>query len=189
MLVETPADAELREGAAGAGDRGAEVATAARELGEHGVEVRADLRPRRGRAAVEADTGATRRAVRRDLAGVGAEALGRVLGRDTALQRRAAQADVVLRELQIGERLARGDPHLRLDEVDVRDLLGDGVLDLDARVHLDEDDLARARTRGLEQELDGARVLVADRPGERDGVAVQVHPQARHRGSAPERSR
>ena len=34
------------------------------------------------------------------------------------------------------------DRELRFDDVDARDELGDGVLDLDARVHLDEEELA-----------------------------------------------
>ena len=51
-------------------------------------------------------------------------------------------------EAEVGERLAGGDPHLRLHEVDVGDLLGHGVLDLDARVHLDEDVVAVAGRAG-----------------------------------------
>ena len=62
---------------------------------------------------------------------------------------------------------------MRLHEVDVGDLFGHRVLDLDARVHLDEDVLARALPRRVEQELDGARVDVVDRLRERDRVAVQ----------------
>ena len=77
-------------------------------------------------------------------------------------------------EAELGEGLARGDAHLRLHEVDVGDLFGDGVLDLDARVHLDEDDARRLRSPAVSsEELDGAGVLVADRLGEGDGVAVE----------------
>ena len=64
----------------------------------------------------------------------------------------------VLAEAEVGQGLAGGDPHLGLHQVDVGDLLGDRVLDLDARVHLDEDVVAV----GVEQELDGAGVAVAD---------------------------
>ncbi|GAB7302805.1 hypothetical protein MAFF212519_06560 [Clavibacter michiganensis] len=134
--------------------------------------MRADLRAGRDRAAVDADPAAARRAVRRDLARVRAEALRRVLGRDAALERRAAQHDRVLAEAELGEGLPRRDAHLRLHEVDVRHLLGHGVLDLDARVHLDEDVLPGARPVGVEQELDRAGVDVADAPGERDRVGV-----------------
>ena len=47
----------------------------------------------------------------------------------------------------------RRDPHLGLDEVDAGDLLGHRVLDLDPRVHLDEEVVAGR----VDQELDGAR--------------------------------
>ena len=58
----------------------------------------------------------------------------------------------------IGEALAGGDADLGLDEVDAGDHLGDGVLDLDARVHLDEVELAIL----VHEELDGACVAVSD---------------------------
>ena len=49
------------------------------------------------------------------------------------------------------------------DEVDARDQLGDGVLDLEAGVHLEEEELAV-----LVEELDGAGVDVAARLGDLD---------------------
>ena len=49
-----------------------------------------------------------------------------------------------------------GDAELLGDEVEAGDLLGDAVLDLQPRVHLEEEELAV-----LEQHLDGARVHVA----------------------------
>ena len=48
---------------------------------------------------------------------------------------------------------ALGDADLRLDDVDAGDHLGDGVLDLDARIDLDEVELAGV---GIHQELDRA---------------------------------
>src|SRR5690606_35498565 len=74
--------------------------------------------------------------------------------------------DVLLPQAEILERLTARDPDLRLDEVDERDLLGDGVLDLDARIGLDEVVLAV----GAEQELERARVAVADGARELDRV-------------------
>ena len=68
------AQAELGESAAGPHDRRREVAAAAGHLDEHRVEVRADLGAGGDRAAVEPDARAARRAVGRDLAGVGPEA-------------------------------------------------------------------------------------------------------------------
>ena len=166
------ADAELRQTALGARHRGREVAAAGRHLGQHRVEVRADLRTGLHRAAVETDSGAAGRAVGGDLARVRAEVGRRVLGRDARLQGRAVQLHGVLRQPQLGERGAGRDAHLRLHQVDVGDLFGDGVLDLDARVHLDEDVLPGALPRGVEQELDRSGVDVADRLRERDRVAV-----------------
>nr|RZI37400.1 hypothetical protein BJQ95_00159 [Cryobacterium sp. SO1] len=168
------ADAELGQGTLGTGDRRGIVAAAAGELGEHRVEVRADLGARVDSAAVQADAGAAGRAIGGDLAGVGAEPAGGVFGGDPALQGETAQLDRVLAEAQVGEGLPRGDADLGLHEVDVGDLFGDGVLNLDARVHLDEHVLAGALAHGVEQELDGAGVDVADRPGEGDGILVQA---------------
>jgi hypothetical protein len=48
---------------------------------------------------------------------------------------------------------ALADADLRLDDVDAGDLLGDRVLDLDARIDLDEVELAGV---GVHQELDRA---------------------------------
>ena len=51
------------------------------------------------------------------------------------------------------------------------------MLDLDARVHLDEDVLAGSLARRVDEEFDGARVHVADRLGEGDRVAVKRRAQ------------
>lgn len=51
---------------------------------------------------------------------------------------------VLLLQAEVGEALAGGDPHLALHQVDIGHLFRDRVLDLDARIHLDEDDLAGA---------------------------------------------
>ena len=56
-----------------------------------------------------------------------------------------ARDGVLVAEPELGERRAGGDAELGLDEVDAGDLLGDGVLDLDARVALDEEVLAASR--------------------------------------------
>src|SRR6185312_11092454 len=111
---------------------------------------------------VETDAATTGRAIGRDLAGVRPESRGRVFGRDPALQRGTAAHDVVLVQPELVEGLTEGDAHLRLHQVDIRDLFGDRVLDLDTRVHLDEDVLAFALSRRVEQELDRARVDVAN---------------------------
>ena len=68
------------------------------------------------------------------------------------------------------QRLAGGDADLPLDEVDAGDHLGDRVLDLQAGVHLEEEELAV-----LVDELDRAGVVVADRLGRLDrGLAHRL---------------
>ena len=62
------------------------------------------------------------------------------------------------------ERLARRDAQLPLDEVESGHEFGHRVLDLQARVHLEEEELAV-----LVEELDGARVDVAAGLGDLDG--------------------
>ena len=69
--------------------------------------------------------------------------------------------DVVLGDRQ---RLARGDQDLLAHDVDAGDLLGHAVLDLHARVHLEEEVLAV-----LQQALDRAGRVVADGLGGVDG--------------------
>ena len=66
----------------------------------------------------------------------------------------AADLHVVLLR---GQLLAGGDQQLRLDEIDAGDQLGDRMLDLDARVHLDEVELAV-----LVEELERAGAAVVD---------------------------
>ncbi len=85
------------------------------------------------------------------------EACTRVFGVHARFDAVTAQHDVVLHE---GERLARRDAQLLLDEVDAGDLFGDGVLDLQPRVHLHEEELVGPV--GGHDELDGAGAAVGD---------------------------
>src|SRR5258708_38957409 len=66
----------------------------------------------------------------------------------------AVKPDVALHEVELA---AGGDADLLQDEIDVGDLLGHRMLDLDARVHLDEVEGAV-----LVQELDGADAEIAE---------------------------
>ena len=68
-----------------------------------------------------------------------------------------------------------GDADLRLDEVDAGDFLGDGMLDLQARVDLDEVVPAVL----VEEELDRAGVGVAGVLAEANGVGEQPVAQVR----------
>mmetsp|Transcript_15979 Transcript_15979/g.37862 ORF Transcript_15979/g.37862 Transcript_15979/m.37862 type:complete len:629 (-) Transcript_15979:82-1968(-) len=106
--------------------------------------------------AVHAHAEAGRVAVDGERAGVGREVALGVLGGDAALHGDARGVDVLLHQTDLLEGRAARDAHLRLDEVDAGDLLGDGVLHLDAGVDLDEVVLAV----GLDEELDGAGVQV-----------------------------
>ena len=143
--------------------------------------MRADLGGHVG-AAVEPHTGAARRAVGADHPGVGAEAVRRVLRGHPALQRGTADPDLVLPQVHLGQGHPARDPQLGDHQVAAGHLLGHGVLDLDARVHLDEHVLPAL----VEQELHGAGVDVADVAGERDGVGADavadLRVQVRRRG-------
>ena len=98
-----------------------------------------------------------------DLAGGGAER-HRVLGIDAALDGVAVELDVLLRDREL---VPIGDADLLEDEVDVGDHLGHRVLDLDARVHLDEIEPAV-----LVEELDGADAEILELAHRlRDGLA------------------
>ena len=77
-----------------------------------------------------------------------------VFGVDAAFDRRAVNAHVLLRDRQ---RRAGGDLDLLVDEVDAGDHLGHRMLDLDARVHLDEVELAV-----LVEELDRSGADIAE---------------------------
>ena len=88
-----------------------------------------------------------------DLAGRGAER-HRVLGIDAAFDGVAAKFDVALLERQ---RIAGGGADLLEDQVNVGDHLGHRMLDLDARIHLDEIELAV-----LVEEFDGADAEIVD---------------------------
>ena len=90
MFVDTP---RIRNSASARRARATavrEVAAPASQLDQHRIEMRADLGAQ-VRAAVQPDARAARESVGGDAAGVGAEAVGRVLGGDPALQRSAAR--------------------------------------------------------------------------------------------------
>ncbi len=55
--------------------------------------------------------------------------------------------------------MALGDEDLRADEVDAGDAFGDGVFDLDAGVHFDEEPVIFIH---VVEEFDGSGVVVAD---------------------------
>ncbi len=84
-------------------------------------------------------------------AGSGEETPTRILAVDPEFDRVTAQRRIV-----VPDRLAVRDPELLADQVDPGDLLGNRVLDLNSRVHLEE----RDRAVRPEQELARARADV-----------------------------
>ena len=86
----------------------------------------------------------------------------------------AVEADLVLRRdaaVLVANAHAFGNPDLRLDDVDAGDLLGHRVLDLNARIHLDE---VVGGGVGVHQELDRAGVAVADLLGQTQRGSAQL---------------
>ena len=124
-------------------------------LGQHGVVVRRD-RIALAIAGVDAQAaGLGRQSPGRDLADRGHEIPGRVLRIDARLDGVAVELDLILLQRQ---RLAEGDAQLPFDEVDAGDQLGHGMLDLEARVHLDEEHVL-----AVGDELDGAGADIVHR--------------------------
>ena len=79
----------------------------------------------------------------------------RIFRVDPRLDRVAVQRDLVLLQRQ---RLAERDPQLPFDEIDAGDQLGHRMLDLQPRVHLDEEDVL-----AVGDEFDGAGADIVDR--------------------------
>ena len=121
-------------------------------------------------ARLDADTRTARRSVAEQLARRRRKAVGRIFGIDTTLDRVATHDDVGLGKRQ---GLARGDEDLLAHQIDTRDQLGDRMLDLDSRVHLEEEEIAVP----IEQALDSARADVADGLGSRDRHRTHPRPQ------------
>ena len=121
-------------------------------LRDHRVEVGRD-HVAGGDAAVDAHAGAGREVEHLDAARRGREAHRRVLGVQARLDRVADGLGRLAFELAAG-----GHVQLQLDQVEAGDGLGDGVLDLQARVDLHEGEALLGR---LVEELDRAGVAVA----------------------------
>src|SRR4051794_2842862 len=77
------------------------------------------------------------------------------LGVDPGLDGPALRAGRAVGEAEVGEGGAGGDAQLQPDEVEAEGLLGDGVLDLQPRVALEEDEAVGVV--GGDEELDGGQ--------------------------------
>ena len=122
-----------------------------------------------GASRIDADAEARRELTRVEPPVNGREPVRRIFGRHPALERVPRARDRLLRRHTGGgtaDAGPGGDPKLSLDDVDTGDFLGDGVLDLQARVDLDEVERPGV---GVQEELDGPRVRVVSGPrqGER----------------------
>ena len=95
-----------------------------------------------------------------------------IFGAKPGLDGVSAKADIFLAQRQL---FAAGDAELQLDEVEAGDGFGDGVLDLQARVHLHEEEVAG----GVEQELHRPDPFVTDRPDRADGGRAHRRAQRR----------
>ena len=129
-------------------------------------------------ARVDAHVGRLlRQAQSRQPAGRRQEAALGVLGIEACLHGVATAPDVRLQERQP---LARSHAQLPFDEVETRDHLGDRVLDLQPRVHLEEKEVT-----AVVEEFDRARAAVVD--GLRGGHGRGTHRRPRRVGESRRR--
>ena len=141
-------------------------------LDQQGVVV-GELAPSGRDCPVQPYPGASRRAVRLDPTAVRPEVVLRVLGCHPPLDGKAvAPHGLLALDTDVREGAPRCDQNLALHDVHARDLLSDGVLDLNPRVHLQEVVLS---VRG-EHELDRASVDVSDVLGDLLGILVHRQP-------------
>ena len=93
---------------------------------------------------------------------------------DAAFDGVAALGQLLLRP---GQPLAAHDAKLRLHEIDAGHHFGDGMLDLETRVHFEEVE-AGVIPLSFDQELDGPCIAVAGGPGRGHGRRAHSFPQA-----------
>ncbi len=146
------------------------------QLGNHGIVERRNLRARL-HAGIDPQPLQLRRLEHSDRPGRRNEPLGRILRTQPRFDGVTGEFDLVLRQRQ---RFSRSDAQLPLHQIEARDQLRHRMLDLQARVHLDEVPGRRRRQiAALHQELDRARPLVADRLGAGDSRAADLGAQLR----------
>ena len=139
------------------------------QLGDHRIVERRNFAARLQRVL---DAQSVRHLPQRHPAGLRHEIVRRILRAQPHLDGVAGERDVLLLQ---PERLAAGDAQLQFDQIEPGDRLGDGMLDLQPRVHLHEIEFAAA----IEQEFQRAGALIADRldRGDRD----RAHPRPQFR--------
>lgn len=140
--------------------------TVASTLDQHGVVEGSDDGSGKTVATIETDTSTTSGSVHLDLSGIGLELLGRVLGGDTALDGETTSGDAVLGQAKLGEGGTSRNLNLSGNDINAGNFFGNGVLDLDSGVDLDE----VVAVLLVNEELSGTGVAVVDRLGELDGI-------------------
>ena len=119
--------------------------------------------------AVETNAQTGGAAISENLSVIRRETLFRVFGRDARLNRETDARDLVLRrnrDFRVVQFVALRDKNLRAHQVHAGDLFRHGMLDLDARVHLDEKPFVGI---DIEQKFHGSGVVVLNRFGEFNG--------------------
>ena len=135
------ADAHLVDGTGCLAADGGEAAIPAGDLHQQRVVIGGDDGAHAHVAAVQTDAEAARGVVSGDLAVIGGEVVGGILGGDAALDGVAVEMHVLLTgqaDLRAAEGIARRHQQLGADDIHAGDHFGDGVLHLNTGVHLDE---------------------------------------------------
>ena len=145
------------------------------QFGEHRIVIHAHLAAGRY-AGVDANTRSLRRLPARDAAGRRQQVIGGIFGINACFNGPAARTNVHLRDRK---RFAVCDAQLPLHQIDAIDQFGHRMLDLQARVHLEEVVLAVA----VEHELAGTRVHIADRGRGAYGSRAHLSAQFRREGN------
>ena len=158
-----PLNLQFLQGAAGTLNRLFTVCAGDNQLSEHRIEVAANHIPL-DKPRIPAHTGTGGHPQLLYSAGGGHERAARVLTVNTELNRMSAQLRAVGADL-----LTAGNTELLTHQINTGDLLGDRVLNLQTRIHLQERDGA-VRS---EQKLAGARALVASFGEDRAGCLIQ----------------
>ena len=165
---------ELAQRAVHAADRLLRRAARRRHLNQQRIVVAGNDRTRIGGTAVEADAEASRRTIGGDATIVRNEVLLRVFRGDAALQRMTIEADIsLLRDTRFGraDRVTVEDVDLSLHDIDAGHDFRDGVLDLDARIDLDEVEFAGV---GIHQIFDGSGTDIVGRLGDPERIIGQL---------------
>ncbi len=105
---------------------------------------------------------------------------GHRFGVDPKLDRETARpGQIGAAQARVRERMAGGEQELSLDQIDAGDFFGHGVLDLQARIRLDKRELGVVAAVRIDQELEGAEIVVAHALGDADCGVGQTLAQRR----------